>query len=75
MLNLRLARPWPFRLDEIGGVEVRIHHGESDVLVPAHHAKHLAAGIPGSRLYLYLGEGHLSFDKYSKEIVKTLLAP
>jgi pimeloyl-ACP methyl ester carboxylesterase len=73
--DLRQVRPWPFRLDEIGGVEVRIHHGESDVLVPAHHAKHLAERIPGSQLHLYPGEGHLSFDKYSKEIVKTLLAP
>jgi pimeloyl-ACP methyl ester carboxylesterase len=73
--NLRQVRPWPFRLDEIGGVEVRIYHGEADVLVPAHHAKHLAEGIPGSRLHLYPGEGHLSFDKYNKDIVKTLLAP
>ena len=73
--NLRQVRPWPFRLDEIGGVEVRIYHGEADVLVPAHHAKHLAEGIPGSRLHLYPGEGHLSFDKYNKDIVNTLLAP
>ena len=73
--NLRQVRPWPFRLDEIGGVEVRIYHGEADVLVPAHHAKHLAEGIPGSRLHLYPGEGYLSFDKYNKDIVNTLLAP
>jgi pimeloyl-ACP methyl ester carboxylesterase len=72
--DLRQVRPWPFRLDELGGVDMRIHHGEADVLVPAHHAKHLAEGIPGSRLHLYAGEGHLSFDKYNKEIVKTLLA-
>jgi len=54
---------------------VRIHHGEDDTLVPAHHAKHLAEGIPGSRLQLYTEEGHLSFDKHLKEIVQTLLAP
>jgi pimeloyl-ACP methyl ester carboxylesterase len=73
--DLRQVRPWPFRLEEIGAVDVRIHHGEADVLVPAHHAKHLAEGMPGSRLQLYPDEGHLSFDKHLKEIVHTLLAP
>jgi hypothetical protein len=55
--ELRQVRPWPFRLEEISGVDVRLHHGEADVLVPAHHAKHLAEGIPGSRLQLYPDEG------------------
>jgi pimeloyl-ACP methyl ester carboxylesterase len=73
--DLRQVRPWPFRLEEIGTVDVRIHHGEDDTLVPAHHAKHLAEGIPGGRLQLYPDEGHLSFDKHLKEIVQTLLAP
>jgi len=73
--DLRQVRPWPFRLEELGTVDVRIHHGEDDTLVPAHHAKHLAEGIPGSRLQLYPDEGHLSFDKHLKEIVQTLLAP
>ena len=73
--ELRQVRPWPFRLEEISGVDVHVHHGEADVLVPAHHAKHLARGIPGSRLQLYPDEGHLSFDKHLKEIVQTLLAP
>src|SRR5215212_7768137 len=73
--DLRLVRPWPFRLDEISGVEVRIYHGEADTLVPAHHAKHLADGIRGSRLHVYPDEGYLSMDKYNKEIVETLLTP
>lgn len=73
--ELRQVRPWPFRLEELSGVDVRLHHGEADLLVPAHHAKHLAEGIPGSRLQLYPDEGHLSFDKHLKEIVQTLLAP
>lgn len=66
--NLRLARPRPFRLDEIG-VEVWFHHGEADVLAPPHH---VADEIPESRLRLYPGEGHLSIDKHVKEIVETL---
>ena len=73
--ELRQVRPWPFRLEEISGVDVRLHHGEADAIVPAHHAKHLAEGIPGSRLRLYPDEGHFSFDKHLKEIVQTLLAP
>jgi pimeloyl-ACP methyl ester carboxylesterase len=72
--HLRLVRPWPFRLGEVGGVDVRIYHGEADVLVPAHHAKHLAEGIPGSRLQLYPGEGHFSIDRHIKEITQDLLA-
>jgi len=71
--HLRLARPWPFRLGDVGGVDVRIYHGEADVLVPAHHAKRLAEGIPGSRLRLYPGEGHFSIDGHIKEIVQDLL--
>jgi pimeloyl-ACP methyl ester carboxylesterase len=71
--DVRQVRPWPFRVDEISGVDVRIYHGEVDTLVPVHHAKHLAEGIPGSRLYLYPGEGHLSMDKHVKDIVETLL--
>jgi pimeloyl-ACP methyl ester carboxylesterase len=73
--ELRQVRAWPFRLEEISGVDVRLHHGEADLLVPAHHAKHLAEGISGSRLQLYPDEGHLSFDKHLKEIVHTLLVP
>jgi pimeloyl-ACP methyl ester carboxylesterase len=74
--HLRFVRPWPFRLDEIVGVDVRIYHGEADVLVPVQHAKHLAERIPGSRLQLYPGEGHFSIDRHVKEIIETfLLAP
>jgi len=72
--NLRLVQPWPFRLDEIT-VDVRFHHGEDDILAPPHHTKKLAEGIPGSRLHLYPGEGHLSIDRHIKEIAETLLAP
>jgi pimeloyl-ACP methyl ester carboxylesterase len=72
---LRLGRPWPFRLGEIG-TDVRFHHGEDDANVPPQHAKTLAEGIPGSRLRRYPGEGHISvLDRPIKEIVENLLAP
>jgi pimeloyl-ACP methyl ester carboxylesterase len=64
-----------FRQDEIRA-EVSFHHGEDDTNVPAQHAKNLADGIPGSRLRLYPGEGHISIlDRPIKEIMETLLAP
>jgi len=72
--HLRFVWPWPFRLDELVGVDVRIYHGEADVLVPAQHAKHLAERMPGSRLQLYPGEGHFSIDRHAKEIAETLRA-
>jgi len=66
--NLRLARPWPFRPDEIGA-DVQFHHGEADVVTPPHR---IAGEIPRSRLRLYPGVGHLSIDKHIKEIAETL---
>jgi pimeloyl-ACP methyl ester carboxylesterase len=63
----RLARPWLFRLDEIG-VDVQFHHGEADVVAPPHR---IAEEIPGSRLRLYPGVGHLSIDRHIKEIAET----
>jgi len=71
---VRLGRPWPFRLEEVV-VDVRFHHGEDDTNVPPQHAKELAARIPGSRLLMYPGEGHISvFDNHIKGIVENLLA-
>ena len=70
---LRLGRPWPFRLDEIEA-DVSFHHGEDDTNVPPQHAKELAEVIPGSRLRLYPGEGHISIlDRQIKQIGETLL--
>jgi pimeloyl-ACP methyl ester carboxylesterase len=70
--DLRLVRPWPFRLDEIG-VEVSLYHGEEDVLVPPKHAELLAEGLRGSRLHMYPDEGHLSVGRHIGEVVETLL--
>src|SRR5215203_2956012 len=73
--NLRLGRPWPFRPDEVVA-DVSFHHGEEDTNAPPQHAKELAERMPGSRLRMYPGEGHISvFDKPIKEIVEGLLDP
>jgi pimeloyl-ACP methyl ester carboxylesterase len=73
--NLRLGRPWPFWSDEVVA-DVSFHHGEEDSNAPPQHAKELAERMPGSRLRMYPGEGHISvFDKPIKEIVEGLLDP
>jgi pimeloyl-ACP methyl ester carboxylesterase len=73
--NLRLGRPWPFRPDEVVA-DVRFHHGEEDTNASPQHVKELAERMPGSRLRMYPGEGHISvFDKPIKEIVEDLLVP
>ena len=72
---LRLGRPRPFRLDEVVA-EVTFHHGEDDGNVPPQYAMELAERIPGSRLHLHPGEGHISIlDKPIQGIVETLIAP
>ncbi len=71
---LRQEQPWPFRLDEVE-IDVGFHHGEDDMNASLQRAKELAERIPGGRLRLYPGEGHISIlDKPIKEIVETLLA-
>src|SRR5215210_3818536 len=72
---LRLGRPWPFRPDEVVA-DVSFHHGEEDTNAPPQPAKELAERMPGSRIRMYPGEGHISvFDKPIKEIVEGLLNP
>src|SRR5215211_723234 len=72
---LRLGRPWLFSLDEVVA-DVTFHHGEDDGNVPPQYAKELAERIPGSRLHLHPGEGHISIlDKPIQGIVETLIDP
>lgn len=56
------GRPWGF---EPGAIEVpvRIWHGEQDSVVPAAHARWVAARIPGAQLTCQPGIGHVGhFD-------------
>jgi pimeloyl-ACP methyl ester carboxylesterase len=53
------GRPWAF--DPAGiTVPVRVVQGEADTLVPQAHARHTAEIIPGARLEMLPGHGHLS---------------
>ena len=47
------------RLSELAGLPVTVIHGDEDVLVPTDRGRDLAEQIPGSRLVLVPGAGHL----------------
>ena len=53
-----IATPWGFRPEQIT-TEVHLWQGDQDDRVPPHHAKHMAHAIPGSRLTMLRGEGHM----------------
>src|SRR5690606_31171816 len=54
---LLLARPWPFRPEEIR-VPVRLWHGDADRIVPVEMGRYLAAAIPNCRAEFIPGAGH-----------------
>jgi len=54
-----LARPWGFRLDDVGS-QVFVWQGEQDVNVPAAMGRSLAHAIPLCRATFYREEGHFS---------------
>jgi pimeloyl-ACP methyl ester carboxylesterase len=67
-----LTRPWGFRLEEIR-LPVQLWYGTADNQVPASMGRALAGRIPGSRLILCPGEGHLLIFPRWEEILTSLL--
>lgn len=57
--DLATVRPWGFDLTAISGPVLMIH-GEEDRMVPAAHTRWLAGHVPGARLRLSPGMGHIS---------------
>ena len=53
------GRGWPFDARRIG-VPIEVVHGDQDVLVPIAHSRHTAELIPGARLRVLPGHGHLT---------------
>ena len=53
-----MSRDWGFALDRIAA-PVRLWHGDRDTVIPLHHGKYLASVIPGARLIVCRGEGHM----------------
>jgi pimeloyl-ACP methyl ester carboxylesterase len=57
--DLAFAADWGFSLDALAG-RVAIWQGDQDRMVPFAHGQWLAAAIPGARVHLMPGDGHLS---------------
>jgi pimeloyl-ACP methyl ester carboxylesterase len=68
-----VARSWGFRLGELR-VPVTIWHGTEDNSTSPEMARAMARAIPGARLHLVDGEGHLFFLSRWHEILLELLA-
>jgi pimeloyl-ACP methyl ester carboxylesterase len=66
-----LTRPWGFDLGSIT-VPTSIHHGDADITVPVQHARLYARAIPGARLQIHPGEGHLSILSRPQGILAAL---
>jgi pimeloyl-ACP methyl ester carboxylesterase len=63
-----LARPWGFRLEEIR-VPVDLYHGDRDDTAPLEHARYLARTIPGARLHVCPGEGHMVMWSHVEDVL------
>lgn len=57
--DLAFTRPWGFDVAEIT-VPVEVRYGADDVLVPAAHGAWLASHVPGAKIVVEHGKGHLS---------------
>jgi pimeloyl-ACP methyl ester carboxylesterase len=69
-----LARPWGFRLGEIGAT-VHLWHGSRDRITPLYMAEYLVRAIPRAALTVFPDEGHYAGFTHWREIVQTLAAP
>lgn len=63
---------WGFRLDDITA-PVQIWDGDQNNLIPPQHAAYLARVIPGARLHICHGEGHLLIVDHMEEIISGIL--
>ena len=68
------ARPWGFKLEEIG-CEVHLWHGEQDRQVLPSVGRHVAGAIPNCQATFLADEGHLSLPRNQlRTILETLLS-
>jgi pimeloyl-ACP methyl ester carboxylesterase len=67
------GRPWRDRLGEIA-VPTLVIHGDADPLFPRRHAEALANEIPGARLLVLDGAGHVLHPADHDAVVRAILA-
>ena len=72
-LFLLYVAPWGFRPEDIE-VTTQIWHGDEDAAVSPRIADFFAETIPGSRLHMLPGAGHLLLWSHSEEILRSLAA-
>ena len=58
--DLAFVADWGFPVEQAGQVPVAVWQGSEDRMVPYPHGTWLAEHIPGARVHLLTGEGHLS---------------
>jgi pimeloyl-ACP methyl ester carboxylesterase len=63
-----IAQRWGLALDGIR-VPMTVFHGDADTMVPLRHAEELAARVPGARLIVWPGEGHLGTVAHVAEVL------
>jgi pimeloyl-ACP methyl ester carboxylesterase len=66
------GKPWGFSPSDVK-VPIAFWHGDSDNIVPLHHARHLQALVRGSTLSVRAGESHLGALEAGEEILATIL--
>lgn len=70
--DLAMVRPWGFSVGDIA-VPVAIWQGTEDMMVPFAHAEWLAEHVPGARVHLVPGEGHISLREQMPVILADLV--
>jgi pimeloyl-ACP methyl ester carboxylesterase len=66
-----LAQPWGVALDTIR-VPVTVFHGDADSMVPLRHGEELVARVPGARLKVWAGAGHLGTVAHVDQVLDAL---
>jgi pimeloyl-ACP methyl ester carboxylesterase len=66
-----LAQPWGIAVETIR-IPTTVFHGTDDSMVPLRHGEELAARVPGARLTVWPGAGHLGTVAHVGEVLDAL---